>query len=282
MSKIGILAGYTASTSPLMETCDFIDYYTLIARVGEREFRHGDISVKDYFDLINQGKDIPKTSQPSTQYFKDIIKNTANKYDYLFVVTLNKHFSGTYQSACMLVEELGLTDKVYVIDSESTTLSETVLIDTIIKEVNANKNIETIKKHINFIRKNEQTLLFPADFKYLKHSGRISGIQSLLGTMLNMRVFVKVDETGAVNVVGKGRGNASVLKFLDKLIKENHYTHVYYSRILISEETDKQVLSFLEAQGLNIVDCKTDDVVPVTHFGPNTFGVCFYKDCEEC
>lgn len=279
MRRIGILAGHTATKSPLMDQCDFIHYYSLIARVGDQEFSHGDITLQQYFDLIVETNEIPKTSQPSTSELKQHILDACDKYEHVFMVCMSSSLSGTYQAACIIVDELGLQDRVTVLDAESTTLSESILIDTIIKGDAQNRSIQEIKEALDRINASCKTYLFPTDFKYLRHSGRISGVQSFLGAMLNMRVFVEVDkENGNVNVVGKGRGVASILKFLNKQIEEKNYRSGYYSNILLDKAQYSQIVDFLKTQNLDLVECYADDVVPATHFGPNTFGICFYNE----
>lgn len=276
MANIGILAFNTTMVSPLMESIDYIDYVSLLAIINEQEYSYGDITVKEYFDLVDQTGAVPKTSQPSTQVISNKLQVMKDKYDFIFVVAVNRDFSGTYQNCKLVCDELGIADRSYVIDAESITLAETALIDTIIRGNNLNKTSEEIIDELEQVKTTSQTCLFPGSFKYLNHSGRISGLKALMGVALNMKIFLQV-KNGKADVMGKGRGINSVLKFLEELSKERGYTKVYYGQYLVDDKTNQQVISYLESIGLEVQPCVSDDFVAPTHFGPNTFGVCFYK-----
>lgn len=276
MAKIGILACNTTMISPLMKTVGYIEYISLAAIVNEQVYSYGDLSVKEYFDLIEETHAVPKTSQPTTQVIADKLESMKDRYDFIYIIPINRDFSGTYQNCKLVCDDLGINDKTYIIDAESITLAETTLIDTIIKGVETNKTHAEIITALEEVKANCQTCLFPGSFKYLKHSGRISGLKMLMGIALNMKIFLQVKD-GKADVMGKGRGLNSVLKFLENLSQERGYKKVYYGQYLVEEKVNQQVVNFLESIGLEVIVCESEDFVAPTHFGPNTFGVCFYK-----
>ena len=276
MARIGILACYSAMMTPKIDKFNDIKFISLMARVDDKEFIHGDISLEEYFNIVEKSRDIPRTSQPSTQEIADTLTPMLSEYDFIYIVSINNGLSGITQNFRLALEDANASDKVRVIEVESITLSETVVIETIIDGIELNKSIDEINSVIDEVVATSQTFLFPASFKYLKHSGRINGVQALLGAALNMKIFLQVKD-GKADVVGKGRGIASILKFLDNYIDENGFTKVYFGQYLVDQKTCDQVINFLTSKGLEVIVGESEDIVAPTHFGPNTFGVCFYK-----
>lgn len=276
MARIGILACYSAMMTPKIDKFNDIKFISLMARVDDKEFIHGDISLEEYFNIVEKSRDIPRTSQPSTQEIADTLTPMLSEYDFIYIVSINNGLSGIAQNFRLVLEDANASDKVRVIEAESITLSETAVIETIIDGIELNKSIDEINSAIDEVVATSQTFLFPASFKYLKHSGRINGVQALLGAALNMKIFLQVKD-GKADVVGKGRGIASILKFLDNYIDENGFTKVYFGQYLVDQKTCDQVINFLTSKGLEVIVGESEDIVAPTHFGPNTFGVCFYK-----
>ena len=158
MKKIGILASYTAMKTPQMQQCDYLHYYAMIASIGEEQFLPNSVSIKEFFDKVEQTNIIPKTSQLSTEELMNILRDLDQKYDFIFVIGINKVMSGIYQNLSSAIKELGIEAKTYLIDSESITLSETVLIQSIINDVNNNLSIPDIINNLEYVKSKQQPI----------------------------------------------------------------------------------------------------------------------------
>ena len=73
---------------------------------------------QSFLELVRNGKDCPKTACPSPERFKDAFDCEA---DWIFVVTLSSHLSGSYNSAVvgkeLYEEEFGTDKRIAVVDS---------------------------------------------------------------------------------------------------------------------------------------------------------------------
>ena len=275
MKKIGILAFSAAAKTELMNKFEDIHFVSLISILGDKEYLQGDIAVKDYFDQMFEKNLISKTSQPSTVDIEEGLKKFAD-YDYIYVITMNQKFSGTYQNASLAIKNLGLEYKTYLIDAESLVSAESVLIDTIINGIDQGKDIDVITKELQEVKNSCSSYLFPGSFKYLKASGRVNAITSIVGTLLNVKIFLGV-KNGKVESIGKGKGYGSIIKMLNNTIKKNGYTDAYYVDFLFDEDKKNKIIKELESFNINIKTCGEPDITTTTHVGPDSFGICFYK-----
>lgn len=60
------------------------------------------------------------------------------------------------------------------------------------------------------------------DLKYLKRGGRINAATAAVGTMLNLRPILKIDEEGKLITIDKKRGNKSAAKRLIEMFKNSY------------------------------------------------------------
>lgn len=272
--NIGIICCNTAYLNEEIRNYQNLKIIELSTRIKEEEYKTGEISQENYFKKLEELRILPQTSQPSAHEIQEKILELKDM-DHIFIITPNRYFSGTYQNITLQVNDLKMNDKVTIIDSESVTICEGVLVEKIIKMVNENKKVEEIKEELIKLRESMTTILFPGDLKYLKNSGRLNEGQYVIGRLLNFKLFVKVIN-GKAELVGKGRGIGSILKFIDQEINNLKANNCYFGEVLVPQETKEKVLSFLRSKNINVQIMDGEDIVASSHFGPNTFGVVIF------
>ena len=272
--SVGIICCNTAYLNEEIRNYENLRIIELSTRIKEEEYKTGEISQESYFKKLEELKILPQTSQPSAHEIQEKILSLKDM-EHIFIITPNRYFSGTYQNVTLQVNDLEMNDKVTVIDSESVTICEGVLAEKIIKMIKENKSINEIKQELINLRDSMTTVLFPGDLKYLKNSGRMNEGQYVIGRLLNFKLFVKVIN-GKAELVGKGRGIGSILKFIDEEINNLKAKNCYYGEVLVDSEIKEKVLAFLKSKNINIKILSGEDIVASSHFGPNTFGVVIF------
>ena len=272
--EIGIICCNTAYLNDEIRKYKNLKIIELSTRIKEEEYKSGEISQYEYFKKLEDLRILPQTSQPSALEIQEQILALKNM-DHIFIITPNRYFSGTYQNVTLQVNDLGMNEQVTIIDAESVTICEGILVEKIIEMEKENKTINEIKEELIRLRDSMTTILFPGDLKYLKNSGRLNEGQYVIGRLLNFKLFVQVIN-GKAELVGKGRGLGAILKFIDQEINNMKAKNCYFGEVLVAQDTKEKVLSFLKTKNLNLKMMDGEDIVASSHFGPNTFGVVIF------
>ena len=97
--------------------------------IDGKEYRENlDITKNQYYELLAQTKEFPKTSQPAPHLLKDLFEDAAANGDEAIFITLSSGLSGTYQSSVMIKNELGF-ENCYVVDSLNGTGGERMVVE---------------------------------------------------------------------------------------------------------------------------------------------------------
>ena len=80
----------------------------------------GEITKDEFYQLVQNADELPKTSQPSPQDFLDVFEKAKENDDELICILLSSKLSGTLQSATLAKSMAGY-DKIHIIDSLSAT-----------------------------------------------------------------------------------------------------------------------------------------------------------------
>lgn len=273
--KIGILMSTTAlSTELIKSNAHLIAGEVELKVVFEDSAVDGSkMTLEQLFTKVRKDGVIPTTSQPTPYEIEDQIKHGLNNFDRLIAITPHSSLSGTYQSVCSAVNSLMVTDKVEVFEvNGGIACTEMALIDQTIKLISAGEGFVDIIEKLKQYNKRLTIYAFPADYNYLKLSGRVKGAQSLLLTAFNIRIVIKM-ENGAPFIDFKGRGTNSIYKYIINELSARPIEKIYYTPIADTPDIRNRVLAILEGIDAELEVTQEANVVPATHLGPKNFGL---------
>lgn len=178
---------------------------------GDVEYRDGiDISNEEFFEKLAASKTLPTTTQPAVSDFISLYESA--KEDELVVITISSKLSGTMQSATIAAESVP-GKKVYVVDSETATLSLNILVRRAIQLRDEGLSGIEIATRLDEEKKDIVLLASVDTLTYLQKGGRVSKTAAVAGGLLGIKPILTVRE-GAIEVVGKERGNGKAHKFI--------------------------------------------------------------------
>lgn len=148
-----------------------------------------DLTQEQFYDKLRSAKVSPKTSQPAIGEMLALYeKLQAEGYDLAIAVHLSSGLSGTFESAQSAAK---MTDfKVYPIDSKIGSFPMVKMIEIgdelfakgqEVEEVVATIQGMTARSHLSFI---------PSSLEQLHKSGRVSGTQTFLSNLLNIKLLI--------------------------------------------------------------------------------------------
>ncbi len=139
----------------------------------------------------------------------------------VLVLAFSSGLSTTYNSSRLAVEELSgryPERKLYTVDTLCASLGQGLLVWYAARERDRGRSIEEVRDWIEEHRLNICHQFTVDDLYFLKRGGRISAATAVVGTMLQIKPVLHVDNEGHLINIGKARGRQASLKALvDKM-----------------------------------------------------------------
>ena len=173
------------------------------------------LTQEEFYDKLHLSKVSPKTSQPAIGEMLSLYeKLQLEGYDFAIALHVSSGLSGTFESAQSASK---MTDfKVYPIDSKIGSFPMVKMIE-IGNELFANgKNVEEVVATISEVTSKSKLSFIPASLNQLHKSGRVSGTQTLLSHLLNIKVIISFENgkpvtTGKVRSIKRAKNNVTSL-----------------------------------------------------------------------
>ena len=257
-----------------------VTHVPLTVRFGEKEFADAvDLSHKKFYKMLTSGKEEhPTTSQVTPAAWAEAMEEVVENGDTAVVITLSSKLSGTYQSACIAADDF--EGKVFVVDSMTATIGERLLLLYGIELVNEGLDAATVAAKLDAVKDRVCIYARLDTLEYLRKGGRISGATAVVGSMLNIKPLIGVQD-GVVANVGKARGPKAADKQLRELIAKSG--GIDFSKPLCaaySGNEDDNLKTFL-ADSTELL-CNTEAPIATvgcvigTHVGPGAVALSYF------
>jgi DegV family protein with EDD domain len=152
-----------------------------------------DLTQEEFYTKLHLEKASPKTSQPPIGEMLSLYeKLELEGYDFAIALHLSSGLSGTFESAQAASK---MSDfKVYPIDSKIGSFPMVKMIE-IGNELFANgKNVDEVIEKINGLTSKSKLSFIPASLNQLHKSGRVSGTQTFISNLLNIKVVISFED----------------------------------------------------------------------------------------
>jgi DegV family protein with EDD domain len=174
----------------------------------------------DFLTKVRLSPNSPKSACPSPE---DYMKHFNFDGD-IYVVTLSSQLSGSYNSA-ELAKKLYLEEhpnkKVEIIDSHSASIGQTLIAMKIKELIEANLSFEAVVEKVRAFRDSLKTKFVLESLDTLRKNGRLSGIQAIICSALNIKPVMGSTPEGAICKLDQSRGIVKALMTMAKLIEED-------------------------------------------------------------
>ena len=222
MSKIKIVTDSTADIPKhLAEELD-IEVVPLTVHFGEEAYRDGyDLTPSAFFEKLKNFPDMPTTSQITPAMFEEAFKDALRDNDTIICITLSSKASGTHQSA-LIAKGMIENGDIEVIDSMAFSYGYGMIVVEAARMVKEGKSKEEIVAQVKDMLQRLDTYFIVDTLAYLKKGGRINLTAAVVGTILNIKPLLSVQD-GLVVPVDKIRGNKNIIPKMVKLIKSKGY-----------------------------------------------------------
>ncbi len=284
MKKVAILTDSTAYIPASYLEAEQIYSVPLNVIWGEEIFEDGiSITPDVFYKKLKTTKQMPTTSQVSVGRMSEKFTELLGQgYDVLGIF-ISASLSGTVQSALQARQELNEKDqaRVAVFDSQNTTMSLGFQALTAARAANGGASLEECVKAAEQARSNSGVYFVVDTLEFLHRGGRIGGAQRFLGTALNMKPILHVNN-GKIEALERVRTKNKAQDRLVELIVERcagkGSVHIATPHANASEDAH-QVLEKI-SQRLDVTESMITELSPVigTHVGPGTVALAFMTE----
>lgn len=150
---------------------------------------------QSFLELVKGSEECPKTACPSPELFKKAYECEA---DNIFVITISKNLSGSYNSAVvgkeLYEEEHGPGKNIAVIDSLSASSGELNVALAIRDLCEQGLDFPEIVKRAEAYRDSMRTFFVLETLDFLRKNGRLTGLKAFFATTLNIKPVMGAEE----------------------------------------------------------------------------------------
>ena len=242
--------------------------------LGNADYIDGiSLDKNEFYEILEESGDFPKTSQPSPQAFLDIFQTAKENKDTLLCILLSSSLSGTCQSA-QIAKTMADYDDIHIIDSLAASCMIKILADYACVLAKENVPAKEIVARVEEL-KSRVTLFAGLDtLEYLCKGGRLSKSAAAIGELANIKPVITVTKEGAVGILGKCLGKNKAIAQVFKHVQETEadpsfpfYTHGTENCSLLEEK--------LQGNGYEVSQRLQVGATIGAHIGPEAFGVVF-------
>lgn len=171
------------------------------------------LSSKDFFQKIREGK-MAVTSQVNPEEAREFFEPFVKEGKDVLHLAFSSALSGTCNSMKIAAEELMEEypeAKVIVIDTLCACLGEALLLHKALQQKASGKTLEETAKWVEENKLHICHNVAVDDLNHLHRGGRISKATAVIGTMVQIKPIIHMDNNGALQVIGKERGRKKAL-----------------------------------------------------------------------
>lgn len=173
---------------------------------------------KDFLLRVRESAKGPHSACPSPErYMKEFECEAEN----IYIVTLSAKLSGSYNSAMVaasMYEEEGKDKKnIYVFNSRSASIGETLIGLKIQELEEAGVSFDEVCKKTEKYIDSQNTFFVLETLETLRKAGRLSNIKAMIANTLNIKPIMGSTDEGSILQLGQARG---MKKALVKMVEE--------------------------------------------------------------
>ncbi len=280
MARVAIVTDSTADLPPSLRDQHHVTVVPLNVHFGNEVYRDQvDITTDAFMERLQRSPVLPTTSQPASGLFEETFRDLAADHDGVVAVLISGKLSGTVMSATIARDAVADLVPVEVVDSRNASLglgfqvlraAELAAEGMSAPDIAARLQSETAAYHLVF---------FVDTLEYLQRGGRIGKAAAMVGSMLNLKPLLRVDEGQIVpfeRTRTRGRARRGLIEFARSLSRTERLAVVHSTTAAEAEQLAAELSATALLPRDRMVVAQFGPVIG-THVGPGAMGVGVYE-----
>jgi DegV family protein with EDD domain len=274
MARPVIVTDSTAGLSAAECEKHNIHVVPLYVRFGDQVFRDGvEITPEQMFARIRRSSAVPITAPPTIEDFRQVYKQVAQQTDQILSIHLSSKISQTVSIAQQAADSFLGRCRIHVVDSQSTSAGLAILARETAKAAERGMTLDELIVFVRGLLPRIYLVFFVETLDYLERGGRIGKAEALLGSMLNIKPLL-ILEDGELQPLEKVRTRIKAVEKLAEFVAE--FTRIKELYILQEEENEEtELLRELLREYFPKLNMPVVPYGPVlaSHVGPGAVGI---------
>ena len=233
-----------------------------------------DVGNQSFYDLLRNGVDV-KTASPSIDDFLRYFRKELDRGKDILYIGFSSGLSGSYNVGRIAADELAdeyPERQILTVDSLCGSMGLSLLIYYCVQKQREGASLEETYQYAESIKLNVCTWIALDDLKHLRKGGRISSTAAVVGSVMNIKPVLKLNDGGKAEVAYKARGRKLAIAKLVEQMSQNYdpeNNHIVFINHADCPE-DADLLARSVTKNFGITDFVISDIGPVlgTHSGP--------------
>ena len=225
---------------------------------------------------------VPTTASPGPGDYFESYKRLANEgRDEIISIHMTSRASGAFQAAtvaqAMMKDECPHV-RIEVVDTQNVSLCQGWMVIEAARAALAGLSLEAITSSVKKMIPIVHMIQTADTLKYLYLGGRIGKAQQLLGSMLNIKPLIGMDD-GVIIPLGRAHSRGQAYQQMADMVAEavgKSKAKIAYVHAGAQREVEK-IRTLVESK-VDVVESFTAELSPAlaVHTGPGTAGLCYY------
>ena len=247
---------------------------------GETLLDGVDIMPTAFYERLKTAEVMPTTSQATIGAFKELFEPHVRAGRPILAILVSQKLSGTIQSA-QSAKEMFPGARIEIVNSESAAMAMGFQVLAAARAAEAGKSFDEVLAVAKDAKNHTGVVLVVDTLEFLHRGGRIGGAARLLGTALNLKPILELQD-GVIEAVERVRTRSKAQARLLGLLEEriNGRPNLRLAVLHAAAEREARLLLDVAAKRLNPMETVFSEVSPVVgaHVGPGTLGMCYSVD----
>ena len=201
---VRVVCDSTADLDDAFRDAHGIQVVPLQVIIGDESYRDGvDITPADLYARMRRDGVSARTSQPTPAEFESVFRAITDAGDAVLCTTISSGLSGTYGSATQAAEALA-GRPIRVIDTRSVSVGHYAAVTEAVRVAEAGGDLDAVAAAVDRLLPQIRLLFTVETLEYLRRGGRIGGARALLGSMLDVKPILAMED-GSIEPVGRVR-----------------------------------------------------------------------------
>jgi len=270
----------TLSSIPVEEARKLkLPFLPQIIIFGEESYRDDtEMDSETFLERLKKSSILPKTAAPYPHLYYPILKDLSKTGDEILIICPSSKLSGTFSRAVVAAQEFPEA-KITILETPLIAASLGTIIRCALKWAGEGEDVKTITEKVIEMAAKNRTYFLVDTLEYLQKGGRIGTAQALLGSMLQVKPILAIQD-GEIKAIESQRTKKKALsRFVEMTVSECpsddssfltvQHGGVYEQAKALSEELSQKT-------GIIKIPIFTVPPAILVHAGPGVLGVSFF------
>lgn len=282
MTKIAVIADSCTSLPDSFFAEYHIANVPYYVHLGKNQYRDNvDITRDEFLDHMRNGI-VPKSANPGPADYAAKLRAAAESTREMIIYCMTSLGSGAYQAA-LLAKEMVSSEinglRIEVVDTRNVSMAHGWMTLEGARQALAGATMEQLLDLARRMTPVTRMLQTADTLRYLYLGGRIGKAKHLVGSVLNLKPIISMED-GVIVALGQARGRMATYRRMIGLIAEKVGAggRIKSAIVHAADPDAAQVLREMMESSFKCVESLTTNLSSAlaTHTGPGTVGVCYF------